>query len=190
MLDEGRSPILVSAQDWCRATFDTVGVVGVSLRAVEPRDLELLTGGDSPFDDFGPRMPRTKAPAAGLDDSGGLAVVEDGDEDLAGYVSWHWNHWGPNAASRCPMIGIWLRPSARGRGVGRQAQRQIAELFFRHTATNRVEAHTDVENVAEQRALEAAGFHREGLIRGAQWRDGAYRDGYLYAITRPDIHEN
>jgi RimJ/RimL family protein N-acetyltransferase len=61
-------------------------------------------------------------------------------------------------------------------------------LFFRHTATNRVEVHTDIENVAEQRALGAAGFQREGLIRGAQWRDGAYRDGYLYAITRQDVH--
>jgi RimJ/RimL family protein N-acetyltransferase len=161
--------------------------VPVSLRAVEPADLVLLTGGDTPFDDFGPRASRTNVPAARLDDSGGLAVLDDGGGDLAGFVSWRWNQWGPNAASRCPMIGIWLRPAARGRGIGRQAQRQVAELFFRHTATNRVEAHTDVENVAEQRALEAAGFHREGLTRGAQWRDGAYHDGYLYAITRPDI---
>jgi RimJ/RimL family protein N-acetyltransferase len=36
--------------------------------------------------------------------------------------------------------------------------------------------------------LRAAGFQREGLTRGAQWRDGAYRDGYLYAITRQDVH--
>ncbi len=85
------------------------------------------------------------------------------------------------------MIGIWLGRSARGQGIGRQAQRQLVELFFRHTTTNRVEAHTDIENVAEQRALEAAGFLREGLIRGAQGRDGAYRDGYLYAITRQDL---
>jgi RimJ/RimL family protein N-acetyltransferase len=85
------------------------------------------------------------------------------------------------------MIGIWLVPSARGRGIGRLAQRQLAELFFRHTATNRVEAHTDVENIAEQRALEAAGFEREGVTRGAQWRDGAYHDGYLYATIRHDI---
>jgi RimJ/RimL family protein N-acetyltransferase len=125
-------------------------------------------------------------PSAGLDDSGGLAVVDEGDS-VAGYVSWRWNHWGPNAASRCPMIGIWLTPSARGRGIGRLAQRQLAELFFRHAAINRVEAHTDVENIAEQRALEAAGFEREGVTRGAQWRDGAYRDGYLYAVTRHDI---
>lgn len=156
---------------------------------MQPADLPLLTGGDSPFDDFGPRSPRTNAPSAGLDDSGGLAVLDE-DGALAGFVSWHWNHWGPNAASRCPMIGIWLMASARGRGIGGLAQRQLAELFFRHTATNRVEAHTDIENVAEQRALETAGFQREGLTRGAQWRDGAYHDGYLYAITRPDLDNN
>jgi RimJ/RimL family protein N-acetyltransferase len=106
---------------------------------------------------------------------------------LAGDVSWHYLRWGPNEASRCPMIGIWLRPVARGRGVGRAAQRALAELFFAHTAVNRVEAHTDVDNIAEQRALEGAGFTREGLIRGAQWRHGAYRDGYLYAVLRGDI---
>ena len=50
----------------------------------------------------------------------------------------------------------------------------------------RVEAHTDVENVAEQRALSKAGFTREGVVRGAQWRDGAYRDGLLYSILRAE----
>jgi RimJ/RimL family protein N-acetyltransferase len=84
------------------------------------------------------------------------------------------------------MIGIWLRPEYRGQGIGRAAQAQLVELFFSHTTINRVEAHTDVDNVPEQRALEAAGFHREGLIRGAQWRDGAYRDGFLYAVLRGD----
>jgi RimJ/RimL family protein N-acetyltransferase len=84
------------------------------------------------------------------------------------------------------MIGIWLRPSYRGRGIGRIAQAELADLLFRHTTTNRVEAHTDVDNVAEQRALEAAGFVREGVTRGAQWRDGAYRDGLLYAVLRSD----
>jgi RimJ/RimL family protein N-acetyltransferase len=50
-----------------------------------------------------------------------------------------------------------------------------------------VEAHTDIENIAEQRALEAAGFEREGIIRGGQWRHGAYHDGYLYSALRDDI---
>ena len=160
--------------------------MAVFLRPEQPDDLALLTGGDSPFDEFGPRAERTTVRPAGLDDSGGLAVLGE-DGILAGDVSWHYVQWGPNAASRCPMIGIWLRPEARGHGVGRAAQRALAELFFTHTAVNRVEAHTDVDNVAEQRALEGAGFTREGLTRGAQWRDGTYRDGYLYAVLRGDI---
>jgi RimJ/RimL family protein N-acetyltransferase len=148
-------------------------------------DLPLLTGGGSPFDDFGPRTPHLDPAAADLDEAGGLVVVDDVGA-LAGNVSWHWRQWGPNAASRCVMIGIWLRPEQRGQGLGRLVQRQLAELFFAHTTVHRVEAHTDVENVAEQRALEGAGFTREGITRGAQWRDGGYHDGILYAILRTD----
>ncbi len=160
--------------------------MAVVLRPEQADDLALLSGGESPFDDFGPRAERSTVRPASLDDAGGLAVLDE-DGSLAGVVSWHYVHWGPTRASRCPMIGIWLRPTARGRGIGRAAQRAIAELFFAHTAVNRVEAHTDVDNIAEQRALEAAGFTREGLIRGAQWRDGAYRDGYLYSVLRTEV---
>jgi RimJ/RimL family protein N-acetyltransferase len=161
-------------------------IVSVILRPQQLDDVPLLTGGESPFDDFGPRTGRAVVPPAALDDAGGLAVLDEGGS-LAGEVSWHYVRWGPNRASSCPMIGIWLLPSARGRGIGSAAQRALAELFFKHTTVNRVEAHTDVDNIAEQRALEGAGFAREGLIRGAQWRDGAYRDGYLYAVIRDDI---
>ena len=159
--------------------------MAISLRPQQHDDLPLLTGGDSPFDDFGPVSRREQPRPARMDADGGLAVIAD-DGQLAGDVSWHWTQWGPTAGSRCPMIGIWLRPEYRGRGIGTAAQAQVVELFFRHTTVNRVEAHTDVENVAEQRALEAAGFRREGITRGAQWRDGAYHDGILYAVLRAD----
>ena len=158
----------------------------VSLRPEQLDDLPLLTGGESPFDDFGPRAIRTHVRAPKLDESGALTILDE-DGALAGDITWHWTHWGPNHASRCPMIGIWLRPGARGRGIGRAAQRQLAELFFAHTDTNRVEAHTDVENIPEQRSLKAAGFQQEGLIRGAHYRHGAHRDGYLYSILRGDL---
>lgn len=157
----------------------------VTLRPERPDDLALLTGGDSPFDDFGVREPRARVRSPDFDRAGGLVVLDETGE-VAGDVSWHWNHWGPNPESRCPMIGIWLRTSARGRGIGRHAQRRLAELLFEHTPTNRVEAHTDVENIAEQRALEAAGFQREGVVRVAQWRAGAYHDGYLYSLLRSE----
>ena len=156
------------------------------LRAQRPEDLQLLTGAEAGFDDFGPRAVQSAPAPPQLDDPGALTVVA-ADGAVAGDVSWHWRQWGPNRASWCPMIGIWLAPGYRGTGIGRAAQRQLAELFFAQTTVNRVEAHTDAENIAEQRALEAAGFQREGIIRGAQWRDGAYHDGYLYAVLRSEI---
>jgi RimJ/RimL family protein N-acetyltransferase len=160
--------------------------MAIELRPVTQDDLPRLTGGESPFDDFGPRRPRAEVPEPALHDRGALAICDAKEQTLLGDVSWIWQQWGPTSESRNPMIGIWVRPEARGRGVGTQAQRALVDIFFRHTAVNRVEAGTDVENVAEQRALEKAGFTREGTTRGAQWRDGAYHDCYLYSVLRSE----
>ena len=62
--------------------------------------------------------------------------------------------------------------------------------MFATTAANRVEASTDVDNVAEQHALEKAGFVREGVQHGAQWRAGAWHDLVTYAITRAQLGAN
>lgn len=164
----------------------TIVRMKIELRAVTEDDLPNLSGGESPFDEFGPRRPRSEPPTPALHETGALAVCDAHQKTLLGDVSWVWRQWGPTPESRNPMIGIWLRAEARGNGAGTQAQRAIVDLFFRHTAVNRVEAGTDVENVAEQRALEKAGFRREGTTRGAQWRDGAYHDCHLYSILRSE----
>lgn len=159
----------------------------VVLRPQLPEDLPLLPGGDSPFDDFGPAAQRSAAEPSRLDGDGALTVVA-ADGEVAGEVSWHWQRWrwGPNDGSSCPMFGIWLRPQYRGRGLGTAAPAALIDLLFPHTTTHRVEAHTDIQNVAEQRALERAGMFREGVNRGAQWRGGAYHDGVLHAVLRTD----
>jgi RimJ/RimL family protein N-acetyltransferase len=51
---------------------------------------------------------------------------------------------------------------------------------------HRIWAGTEADNIAEQRALEKAGFIREGVIRGAGWRDGTWRDGVIYSLLRTD----
>ena len=51
---------------------------------------------------------------------------------------------------------------------------------------HRIQADTEVANIPEQRALEKAGFTREGVLRGIGWRDGAWRDGVTYSILRTD----
>ena len=159
----------------------------VVLRPQQPEDLPLITGGDSPFDDFGPAVARTVPAPSSMNGDGALTVVAD-DGRVAGEVSWHWQRWrwGPNDGSSCPMFGIWLHPEHRGCGLGSAAQAALIDLLFANTTTNRVEAHTDIENVAEQKALERAGMLREGITRGAQWRAGGYHDGVLYAALRSD----
>ena len=83
-------------------------------------------------------------------------------------------------------IGIGLVPSARGKGFGTRAQRMLVDYLFAHTPAHRIEADTEAENIAEQRALEKAGFAREGVCRAVVFRDGAWRDGVIYAVLRTD----
>jgi aminoglycoside 6'-N-acetyltransferase len=62
----------------------------------------------------------------------------------------------------------------------------LADYLFATTPVHRLQASTDVDNRPEQAALERAGFLREGLLRGAQWRRGAYHDLVLFSRLRTD----
>jgi len=114
---------------------------------------------------------------------GGVLMVVCGDERL-GFVNWRRKVATPAAFHW--EIGIALLPAAQGRGYGTEAHRLLTRYLFAHTTAHRIEAATEVGNVAEQRALEKAGFTREGVLRGTGWRDGAWRDGVLYSLLRTD----
>jgi RimJ/RimL family protein N-acetyltransferase len=118
--------------------------------------------------------------------NGELIVEQVEDGHPIGTVGWHEVHYGPPPKSRAWNIGISLIPAARGQGYGAIAQRLLADYLFETTDVNRVEASTDVGNLAEQRALEKAGFVREGIQRGAQFRAGAHHDLITYARLRAD----
>jgi RimJ/RimL family protein N-acetyltransferase len=116
----------------------------------------------------------------------GELMVADGADVPLGTVGWHQVLHGPSVGSLALDIGISLRPEARGVGHGSRAQRMLAEYLFRTFPVHRVQASTDTTNVAEQKALESAGFVREGVLRGAQWRLGAWHDLVSYARLRDD----
>ena len=141
--------------------------------------------GAPPEDDAPIREALAKGPLRN-ERNGEMIVERVSDGQPIGLVSWHEVHYGPPPASRAWNIGISLIPEARGHGHGSVAQRLLADELFATTDTNRVEASTDVDNVAEQRALEKAGFVREGIQRGAQFRAGAHHDLITYARLRND----
>jgi RimJ/RimL family protein N-acetyltransferase len=62
-------------------------------------------------------------------------------------------------------LGIELVPDVRGRGVGTEAVRLLGEHLLANGYA-RVQASTDVDNVAMCRALERAGYQFEGVLSG------------------------
>lgn len=157
--------------------------MNLRLRALEQSDLPLWSD-DTEFEDFGPSVPRMEVPPAKVERDGHLGIEVDGV--LVGTVGWHWVGYGPNEASRCPMLGIYISAPYRGRGYGAEAQRLATDLLFRYTLVNRVEASTDITNVAEQKVLEKLGFTREGVNRGSQYRAGKFNDMVMYSVLREE----
>ena len=154
----------------------------VEFRSLQPDDLQVLSARFSGgFNDFGPRDPE-----ATPIEQHQLAVIDEAGA-LLGSVSWRPARYGPNRGSRAWNIGIELMPEARGKGYGSEAQRLLAAHLFATTDAHRVEAGTDVDNVAEQRALEKAGFKREGVLRGAQSRPDGRHDLAIYSVLREDL---
>jgi len=118
-----------------------------------------------------------------LDDAGGTLMVVRATRPL-GFVNWRRHQ--ATVAGFYWEIGIAMLPGARGRGDGTQAHRLLARYLFAHTTAHRIEASTEVTNLAERRALEKAGFTAEGIARAIGWRDGQWRDGVTYSLLRTD----
>lgn len=146
-------------------TAEHNGAMHVELRAYDGGETWPET--PSEFEDWGERDADSEP--IGLER---WLVIVDGD--IAGTVSAHPNWYGPTPGSKSMNIGIGLLAEQRGKGVGSAAQRLLAELLHER-GIHRVEASTDVLNIAEQRALGKAGFELEGIARGAQVRaDGRH----------------
>jgi len=62
----------------------------------------------------------------------------------------------------------------------------LVEHLFATSGADRVETSTDVTNVVSQRSLEKAGFIREGVLRGAQFRAAHWRNLVSYSVQRSD----
>jgi RimJ/RimL family protein N-acetyltransferase len=167
---------------------------GVALRPVLEEDLALLERltndpeGAGPHEWHGwqdPHVWRQRWAENGLlGSAGGTLIVTSGGEP-AGFISWRQVITG--SASYCWELGIAIAPESRGRGAGTRAQQLIARYLFAHTQVNRIQAGTEITNIAEQRALEKAGFTREGVLRGAAFRGGRWRDGVLYSVLRDEV---
>lgn len=89
-----------------------------------------------------------------------------------------------NRVHRLANLGYWVRTSATGRGVAREAVRQLAEFAFRNTDLVRLEVVCAVGNVRSQRVAEAAGAVREGVLRSRLLLRGEPVDAVMFSLVR------
>jgi RimJ/RimL family protein N-acetyltransferase len=61
--------------------------------------------------------------------------------------------------------------------------------LFLSKESRRIQAHTDLRNVASQKVLEKVGFKKEGTLRKNFFVRGEWRDAYVYSILREEWKE-
>ena len=84
-------------------------------------------------------------------------------------------------------LAVSVFPQARGRGVASRALRLGATWGLRELGLCRVFAEAAVDNPASIRAIEKAGFQREGILRAHCKTHGQRHDCVMFSLLPQDI---
>lgn len=114
--------------------------------------------------------------------TGLVSAIEVGGQ-LGGMIDLNRANWTGQAAE----IGYWISPDRRGRGLAGRAAGLLARWALREQDLERVEIRAAADNLASQRAAEAAGFHREGVLRSAGFTHSGRVDLVVFGLVRADL---
>ena len=109
-------------------------------------------------------------------------IIEKKDGARIGHIS----GW---MRGRMMEIGFALVRSERGKGYGTEAIQIMVDYLFFSKDIVRIQTPTGTKNIASQKALEKAGFSKEGIMRKSWYVRREYRDMYLYSILREEWKE-
>lgn len=83
-------------------------------------------------------------------------------------------------------VGFYLVPLERGKGYGPDALKWLVSFLFERHHVATILAGTSSLNMASRRALEKAGFKREGLWKKTLFRNGKWEDSVIYTLYRDE----
>ena len=128
---------------------------------------------------------RDRLAASGTRTDSEILFAIEGDGGLVGEIQARSPEgWVPHGVYE---IGIELYELAdRGRGLGTDAVATLTSHLFGEEGAIRVQASTDLDNVAMRRTLERLGFGFEGVLRGFMPTGDGALDYAMYGITRED----
>ncbi len=79
-----------------------------------------------------------------------------------------------------------LDPADWSKGYGSEATQLMVDYAFATLNLNRIQLHVCAENIPAIRIYERVGFIKEGVLRQAMFRNGAYVDFLVMGILRSD----
>jgi len=111
-----------------------------------------------------------------------VAILSRDDQRYLGHCGLHYPNW----EVRSFEIGYWLRRSAVGQGIMREAVGGLTGYAFDTLKARRVEIHCDPNNVRSGGVAIANGYRLEGRLRDASLTPaGTLRDTLIYGMTEP-----
>jgi RimJ/RimL family protein N-acetyltransferase len=110
-----------------------------------------------------------------------FSVVEIAGSELAGEALL----WSIDLHNRLAHIGISLRPSFRGRGLGTDVLHVLCRYGFGIRGLHRLQLETLADNTAMIAAARSAGFELEGTLRRSAWVDGEFADEVILGLLAP-----
>jgi [ribosomal protein S5]-alanine N-acetyltransferase len=82
-------------------------------------------------------------------------------------------------------IGYWLLPTFWGQGIMGEVLPLVVDFMKREFGIHRIEALIEEANKPSCRAMEKAGFVREGLMRDCEIKNGKYICLHIYSLIKP-----
>ncbi len=111
----------------------------------------------------------------------GFAVLDSETATFLGMAALVEIRWDESEAE----LGYMVAPAARGRGVAGRAIRLVSGWAL-ELGLARVEALIDIANEPSLRAVERAGYTREGVLRSTHFKDGERADIAVYSLLPGD----
>jgi RimJ/RimL family protein N-acetyltransferase len=106
------------------------------------------------------------------------AILVEGVEEPVGFTALY-----GIGRQTAPELGAMISPNeARGRGVGREAERLTLERAFSEFEAHRVYGRIPSDNEAAKRVVTSLGWKHEGTMRGHIRRDGRLIDCDVWGV--------
>jgi ribosomal-protein-serine acetyltransferase len=104
------------------------------------------------------------------------------DGEVAGAIGHHLIDW----ADRATSLGYWLAAVHQGRGVITRCCHTLLDYLFDERGLHRVEIRCGTGNSRSCAVPRRLGFHREGVLREAQWVNDRWVDIEVWGMLEEE----